>query len=130
VGTYTCDVTFGDAGAAVFPLAGPVDLVLAEGQDGEFLVVSGGTLKSAAGLLVADAEVIGQLSCSSGAFSGTLRNGTLSIPPFPPGGTFGGDLSATFVSTGPRLEGTWALVGGGPFAGYGCSGPWTATLQP
>lgn len=130
VGTYTCTVTYGDGGGFSYPLTGPVDLVLAESSDGEFLTVSGGTLKSAAGFIAADAKVVGQLSCGSGAFTGTLQDGTLSIPPFPPGGTFGGDLSAGFVSVGPKLDGRWALVGEGQFAGYGCTGTWTAALQP
>lgn len=133
VGTYNCNVTgpngFGADGGIQFPLTGPVDLRLAQSQSGEFLTVSGGTLKSAAGLLALDASVDGTLNCQSGAFSGTLLNGTLSIPPFPPGGTFSGDLSATFVSDGPKLIGSWTLIGEGQYAGYSCTGPWTATWQ-
>jgi hypothetical protein len=130
VGTYTCTVTYGDAGGFSYPLSGPVDLVLAQSANGEFLTVNGGTLKSAAGIIAADAKVVGQLDCGSGTFTGTLQDGSLSIPPFPPGGTFGGDLSAQFVSAGPKLDGTWALAGGAQFAGYGCTGAWTVTLQP
>lgn len=133
VGTYSCNVTgpngFGADGGIQFPLTGPVDLRLAQSQSGEFLTVSGGTLKSAAGILALDASLDGTLNCQSGAFGGTLLNGTLSIPPFPPGGTFSGDLSATFVSDGPKLVGSWTLVGEGQYAGYSCTGPWTATWQ-
>lgn len=48
VGTYSCNVTgpngFGTDGGA-YPLTGPVDLTLTQSQNGEFLDVSGGTLK-------------------------------------------------------------------------------------
>jgi hypothetical protein len=130
VGTYSCNVTFGDGGMTNYPLTGPVDLHLSEAQDGEFLSVSGGTLMSAAGILTLNATLAGKLNCGNGAFGGTLQNGTLSIFPFPPGGTFAGNLSARFVQTGPKLDGTWTLIGEGAFAGYACTGPWTATWQP
>jgi len=128
VGTYSCEVKYNDAGIN-YPLTGPVDLTLQESQSGEFLSVSGGTLKSAAGFLALNATVIGTLSCQSGAFSGHLENGTLSIPPFPPGGTFAGTLNAQFVAAGPKLDGSWTLLGEGQYAGYTCSGPWSATWQ-
>jgi hypothetical protein len=131
VGTYSCDVHDGDAGSTFnYSLTGPVDLTLQQGQSGEFLSVSGGTLKSAAGILSLNADLIGQLDCQTGEFSGYLQNGTLAIPPFPPGGTFKGSLSATFTSNGPELVGSWTLFGEGQFAGYFCRGPWTATWQP
>lgn len=133
VGTYTCNVIgpngFGSDAGAKFPLTGPVDLRLADSQNGEFLSVSGGSLKSSAGFLQQDSTVAGTLNCQTGAFSGTLQNGTLSIPPFPPGGTFTGNLSAGFVSNGPKLDGSWTLIGLGQFTGYSCTGPWTATWQ-
>lgn len=132
VGTYSCDVTgngLGVDGGVPYHLTGPVDLRLEQSQAGELLSVSGGTLKSAAGLLTLDASLVGALNCGTGAFSGTLQNGTLSIWPFPPGGTFAGSLSATFVSSGPKLDGSWTLVGEGQFTGYSCTGPWTATWQ-
>jgi hypothetical protein len=128
VGTYSCNVTFQDAGIN-YALTGPVDLRLSEQQEGEFLTISGGTLASAAGILALNASVIGKLNCQNGAFSGTLTGGTLSIPPFPPGGTFNGGLSASFVQADPKLTGTWTLNGEGTFAGYTCHGPWTATWQ-
>jgi len=128
VGSYSCTVRYADAG--LYPMTGPVDITLQESQNGEFLIVSGGTLKSAAGGLTANATVIGTLSCQSGAFSGHVDDGTLSIPPFPPGGTFTGTLNAEFVADGPKLEGSWSMMGGGPFAGYKCIGPWSATWQP
>jgi hypothetical protein len=127
VGTYACNVKYADAG--VYQLTGPVDLRLDESQNGEFLSVSGGTLKSTAGILALDATLVGKLNCQTGEFSGTLQNGTLSIPPFPPGGTFAGNLSAQFSSDGPRLVGSWTLIGEGVFAGYSCTSPWTAVWQ-
>jgi hypothetical protein len=127
VGTYSCTVKLNDAG--LYDLNGPVDLSLAQAQSGEFLSVSGGTLKSTAAGLDLNATLVGQLSCQSGAFSGVLQNGQLSFLGFP-SGTFGGTLKATFVTDGPKLDGTWTLTGAGPYAGYKCTGPWTATFQP
>lgn len=128
VGTYQCTVT-GPMGAPAvgLPLTGPVDLRLSQAQEGEFLVVSGGTLKTSAGVLQLDAGVIGKLNCQTGKFEGTLENGQLSVPPFPPGGTVGGTLVGAFVPATPALEGTWDLEAGTAFPGYGCEGPWTIT---
>jgi len=137
VGSYTCQVGlpaafaafFGDSGVG-FTISGPIDLVLNAGQNGEFLTVSGGTLKSTAtGILALEAMVVGQLDCQTGVFSGQLVGGTVSIPPFPPGGTFTGTMGAAFDPKGDALDGTWHLIGGSTFQGSSCSGPWTATYQ-
>lgn len=128
VGTYNCNVSGPGIEAGTYPLSGPVDLRLAQAQSGEFLSVSGGTLTSAAGFLGMSATVTGTLNCQTGAFSGTLTNGTLTFLILP-AGTFAGDLSASFVSSGPKLDGSWTLVGQGTTAGYSCAGPWTATWQ-
>jgi hypothetical protein len=128
VGSYSCNVEYADAGIN-YPLTGPVDLVLQQSQSGEFLAVSGGTLKAATGALAADATVVGQLDCQSGAFSATLQNGTLALVPFPPGDGFGGTLTGTFDANGPEITGSWTLIGRGPFVGYKCKGPWTLTWQ-
>ena len=129
VGTYSCQYQFGDAGLFSYPLSGPVDLRLEQGQSGEFLTVSGGKLTSAVGVVSLDAELVGTLNCETGEFSGTLQNGTFAISPFPPGGTFDGHLNASFVSDGPKLDGTWTLRGGGQFSASSCTGPWNATWQ-
>jgi hypothetical protein len=137
VGTYQCDVHPPPAFAAFFPdgstgyiVNGPVDLMLSQGQDGEFLTVSGGTLQSTAqSLFVLQATVVGQLDCRTGLFSGQLTDGQVSIPPFPPGGTFTGPLSASFAAGNSELSGTWNLIGGATFGGTSCSGPWNATYQ-
>jgi hypothetical protein len=137
VGTYTCTIRppaqyialFGDA-AVTYKINGPVDLTLDKGQDGEFLTVSGGTLKSTAGgFLALDATVVGKLDCQTGTFTGTLENGTVSIPPFPSGGSFSGPLAASFSPSGPALNGNWTLIGGTTFQGTSCTGPWNATYQ-
>jgi hypothetical protein len=129
VGTYNCNIEWGDAGAFSYPLSGPVDLRLEEAQSGEFLSVSGGTLTSAVGIVSLDSQLIGTLNCQTGEFTGTLQNGTFAIQPFPPGGTFDGHLNANFASAGPKLDGTWTLRGGGQFSASSCSGPWNATWQ-
>jgi hypothetical protein len=136
VGTYSCvvggfpglPVPTADGGGG-YQLTGPVDLILEESQEGEFLVVSGGTLKSAAGLLAMDAKVTGKLNCQTGTFDGSLGEGTVSIPPFPPGGSFTGTMAGAFDSTGPKMTGNWHLIGGPEFANATCTGPWTATWQ-
>ena len=137
VGTYMCAVQpppayksfFGDAGIG-YTVTGSVELVLNQGQSGEFLSVSGGTLKSTASAIFAlTADVLGQLNCQTGVFSGQLVNGEVSIPPFPPGGTFTGTMDGSFGAGASELEGTWHLVGGDTFQGTSCSGPWNATYQ-
>jgi hypothetical protein len=136
VGAYQCKITLppqfgafsGDAGS--FSISGPVDLTLNQGQSGEFLTVSGGTLKSTAqGIFALAATVVGQLDCQTGVFSGQLVGGEVSIPPFPPGGTFDGTLNAAFDPRAAALEGHWTLVGGTTFTGIQCTGPWNATYQ-
>ncbi|HEX4479016.1 MAG TPA: hypothetical protein VH142_28225 [Polyangiaceae bacterium] len=137
VGTYQCDIRFpaGFPGATAdassgFMVSGPVDLELDQGQDGEFLDVSGGTLKSTAvGILQLGATVVGKLDCLNGLFDGSLQDGTVSIPPFPSGGSFTGPMAASFSATGPGLSGTWTLIGGPQFGGTTCTGPWSATWQ-
>jgi hypothetical protein len=128
VGTYTCMIT-APAGqpAAGFQLTGPVDLTLGEAQEGEFLVVSGGTLKTSAGLLSLEGSLTGKLDCQTGKFEGALDAGQLSIPPFPPGGTVDGTLSGVYVPATNGMDGTWVMTGGSSFPGYGCEGPWTLT---
>jgi hypothetical protein len=137
VGTYRCEVhpppgflgLSADA-ATGYILTGPVDLHLDEGQDGEFLQVSGGTLAStAAGILQLGATVQGKLDCLNGEFDGQLEDGTVSIPPFPSGGSFTGPMLASFSPSGPTLTGTWRLIGGTQFMGTSCGGEWSATWQ-
>ncbi|HEX4337303.1 MAG TPA: hypothetical protein VH062_15410 [Polyangiaceae bacterium] len=92
--------------------------------------VSGGTLKSSAvGFLSLDAMVVGKLDCQTGVFSGQIVGGEVSIPPFPPGGTFTGDLTSSFDQAASTLAGTWHLIGGDTFQGASCAGPWNATYQ-
>lgn len=136
VGTYECFIVPPPAPGAGgtpttggFLLTGPVDLTLASQANGEFLEVTGGSLKANAGLLLLDAPLEGKLSCATGIFEGDIQNGSVSIPPFPPGGTATGPLKATFESGGPKLTGTWQLVGGPEFGGWGCSGTWSASWQ-
>jgi hypothetical protein len=128
VGTYQCTVTGPpDAPALGLQLMGPVDLRLEQGQEGEFLVVSGGTLTTSAGFLQLVADLTGKLDCQTGKFEGALENGELSIPPFPPGGSVGGTLTGVFAPATSAMDGTWDLEAGTAFPGYGCEGPWTIT---
>jgi hypothetical protein len=128
VGTYKCTVTGPPGAPAVaLELTGPVDLRLEQAQEGEFLVVNGGTLTTSAGLLQLVAGLTGKLDCQTGRFEGALENGELSIPPFPPGGTVGGTLEGAFVPATSAMDGTWDLEAGTAFPGYGCEGPWTIT---
>jgi hypothetical protein len=127
VGTYKCTVTGPSGSIAGFDLTGPVDLRLEQAQEGEFLVVNGGTLTTSAGALQLVAGLTGKLDCQTGKFEGALENGELSIPPFPPGGTVGGTLSGAFQAATSAMDGTWDLEAGTAFPGYGCEGPWTIT---
>ncbi len=92
--------------------------------------MSGGSLKStASGIFALSATVEGQLDCQTGVFTGRLVGGEVSIPPFPPGGTFDGTLGASFDPKSAALDGSWHLVGGDTFQGTSCTGPWNATYQ-
>jgi len=133
VGTYSCAVRnaqwAGDAGL-IIPIDGPVDLVLNEGQNGEFLTVSGGTLKSAAaGFFQLSGDVTGQLDCATGVFSGQVAMGEVSIPPLPPGGTFTATMNGALDSTNQSLSGTWRLTGGTTLQDWWCTGPWKVSYQ-
>jgi hypothetical protein len=140
-GTFTCNYQPAgtpDGSAGGLPITGPIDFTLMQSQNGEFLEVSGGTLDGLALVLIHfKASIVGKLSCSTGAFSGNLDNGSYAIDPFPAGGTFVGPMSGFSSSTAPCtgvcLSGTWALHETGA-AGTNhigtCAGTWTATLQP
>jgi hypothetical protein len=119
----------GDAGL-VIPIDGPVDLVLNEGQNGEFLTVSGGTLKSAAaGFFQLAGDVMGQLDCTTGMFTGQVSMGEVSIPPLPPGGTFTASMAGSLDSTNQSMSGKWRLTGASTLQGWWCTGPWSVTYQ-
>jgi hypothetical protein len=141
VGTFEC--TYKPAGtpdgsAGGLPITGPIDFKLQQAQNGEFLEVSGGTLDGLALIAIHfKAEISGKLVCGTGAFDGTLVNGSYAIDPFPAGGTFNGPMNGFSTNTPPCagtcLSGTWALHETGA-AGTGhigtCPGTWKATLQP
>jgi hypothetical protein len=119
----------GDAGLNI-PINGPVDLELNEGQSGEFLTVSGGTLKSAAaGFFQLSGDVTGQLDCTTGVFMGQVNMGEVSIPPLPPGGTFTANIEGALDSTNQALSGNWRLTGASTLQGWWCTGPWNVTYQ-
>jgi hypothetical protein len=129
VGTFQCNyVAAGSVdGSAGFPLNGPIDMHLDQGTSGEFLTVSGGKLTGATGLaIVFNADVVGQLDCGSGAFTGSLQNGVYNFFIFP-GGNFAGPFNGTFHSGAtPTLSGTWQLQTGGSNTGS-CNGTWTVS---
>jgi hypothetical protein len=142
LGTFTCTyrlaTTPGTPDAGGLLITGPVELTLAQSQDGEFLEVSGGTLDGLALIAIHfKAGIRGKLDCSSGVFQGTLENGSYAVDPFPAGGTFTGPMTASTTMSPPCsgtcLNGTWALNETGA-AGTNhigtCAGTWTATLQP
>ena len=133
VGTYSCTVHNsqfgGDAGLSI-PIDGPVDLVLNRGQSGEFLTVSGGTLKSAAaGFFQLSASITGQLDCTTGAFTGRVTMGEVSIPPLPPGGNFDATMDGALDGTNQAMSGSWLLTGTTTLMGWFCTGPWKVSFQ-
>jgi hypothetical protein len=142
VGTFTCNFTPSQADggalpgmpATPFPVTGPVELVLTESQNGEFLEVSGGTMSGSAFIAITfTAKISGKLDCQTNQFDGIVTNGSYCIQPFPPGGSFEGPTKATYSSTGPALtNGTWLFSVKTPQgASYGtCEGTWTATYAP
>jgi hypothetical protein len=143
VGTFTCNFVpaLADGGApppgsptTPFPVTGPVELILTESQNGEFLEVSGGTLNGAAFIAITfTGKISGKLDCQSKQFTGTVSDGSFGIQPFPPGGYFQGPTSATYSATGPALvNGSWQFAVQNPQgAPYGtCDGTWTVTYAP
>lgn len=127
-GMYDCDVNWAPF-VMNLHLNGPVDLQLNQSQNGEFLTVSGGSLKSAAGVYSLDAKIEGQLDCQTGAFTANLVNGGISIPPFPPGGTFSGAMMGSYDPSAMQMNGKWNLLGIDTFMGATCDGPWQITYQ-
>jgi hypothetical protein len=141
-GTFTCNFvpTLADGGAlpgapaTPFPVTGPIELVLTESQNGEFLEVGGGTLTGAALIAITfTGKISGKLDCHSHAFDGMVTDGQYGIQPFPPGGFFSGPTSATYSETGPSLlNGTWQVAVMTPqnTSQGNCDCTWTATYTP
>lgn len=130
---YSCTVHNtqfgGDAGLSI-PIDGPVDLVLNRGQSGEFLTVSGGTLKSAAaGFFQLSADITGQLDCTTGVFTGHVTMGEVSIPPLPPGGNFDATMNGALDGANQSMSGSWLLTGTTTLQGWFCTGPWNVSYQ-
>jgi hypothetical protein len=143
VGTFTCNFVpaLADGGqpppgspTTPFPVTGPVEIILTESQNGEFLEVSGGTLNGAAFIAITfTGKISGKLDCQTKQFEGQVTNGSFGIQPFPPGGYFQGPTSATYSAAGPALvNGTWQFsvqnVQGAPYGT--CDGTWTVTYSP
>lgn len=141
-GTFQCNFipSSGDAGVPAgtpttpFPVTGPVELVLTESQNGEFLEVSGGTMNGSTFIAITfTAKISGKLDCQTNRFTGLVSDGQYGIQPFPPGGSFAGPTSATYSPTGPALvNGSWQFTVKDPQgAVFGtCDGTWTATYAP
>jgi len=142
-GTFQCNFvpSAADGGAAPagspttpFPVTGPVELVLTESQNGEFLEVSGGTMNGSTFIAITfTAKISGKLDCQTNQFTGLVSDGQYGIQPFPPGGSFTGPTSATYSPTGPALvNGSWHFTVKDPQgAVFGtCDGTWTANYAP
>jgi hypothetical protein len=142
VGTFNCNFvpSLADGGtipgqpAQPFPVTGPVELVLTESQNGEFLEISGGTLNGGALIAITfTGKVSGKLDCQTKQLTGMVTDGSYGIPPFPPGGYFQGPATATYSDTGPALvNGSWRFMVlntmGATFGNCDCS--WTVTYAP
>lgn len=141
-GTFQCNFvpSLADGGtppgtpATPFPVTGPVEIILTESQNGEFLEVSGGTLNGSAFIAITfTGKISGKLDCQTKQFVGQVTDGSFGIQPFPPGGYFQGPTNATYSSSGPALvNGSWQFaVQNVQGAAYGtCDGTWTVTYVP
>ena len=140
-GTFQCNFvpSLADGGtapgtpSAPFTVTGPVELVLTESQNGEFLEVSGGTLNGSTFIITFTAKISGKLDCQTNQFAGMVSDGQYGIQPFPPGGSFSGPTSATYSASGPALvNGSWLFAAKdaqGNLLGN-CPGTWSATYAP
>lgn len=120
-GQFSCqiDLTGGLLPPGVY--TGPVTFTLAESSAGEFLEISSGTLQGATGFITFNAQLAGQLDCSTNQFRADALNGMF------PGGTFSGILDGQLDRATQTLTGAWSMTAMGfpP-----CVGPWSVTLQP
>jgi len=134
VGTFTCDLRTQDLGTA--HIMGPVELTLAESQNGEFLEISDARISGYALLFLNfKATLAGRLECTTRkldamAIDGAVGLGSAELLPVL---GFSGQLSGELSAAGDVLSGTWSFpvtLGDGSQLGT-CIGPWTATrMQP
>ncbi len=128
-GDFTCEI---DTSGGLFPpgvVTGPIEFTLEESANGEFLVLSEGTLVGLTTFgLNFSCNLEGTLDCSTNLFHAEAVDGVYGVPPF--GGTFGGTLDAQLNRVTQTLNGEWALAEHGAYASIPCIGPWSAVLQP
>lgn len=126
-GEFTCEI---DTTGGLFPpgvVTGPIEFTLEESPEGEFLVLSEGTLVGLTTFgLNFSCNLAGTLDCSTNVFHADAVNGVYGVPPF--GGTFGGTLDAQLNRVTQTLNGEWALTAVGMTVP--CIGPWSVVLQP
>jgi len=126
-GMYASGLTF--VGVPI-PVAGNMDLTLAESADGEFFTISGGKLSGVAdGLFPFSADVSGTLDCTKAALvDGKLSNGIYDLGvQGVQGGTFEGPFPATYDKLTSSFTGTWKVYEPKmttPPPIYGGSGDW------
>jgi hypothetical protein len=128
-GMYASGLTF--VGVPI-PVAGNLDLTLAESADGEFFTISGGKLSGVAdGLFPFSADVSGTLDCKKAELvDGKLSNGIYDLGvQGVQGGTFEGPFPATYDKLTSAFTGTWKVYEPKmttPPPIYGGSGDWNA----
>src|SRR5262245_2959068 len=88
-GTFTCDV---DLGLGMLKFEGPVQVTLAEGGTGEFLVIQNGTLRAddTTQGATGSGTLTGTLDCATNTFHATIRDGIYMVTIV--GGSFLGTL--------------------------------------
>ncbi len=122
-GTFSCNFAFGAAcgdntGTGGLALSGPLSLTLTEGQSGEILEVSGGTLDASSGGFTLNGPLAGSLNCRSGLLQGSF-DGTYTSPALPPlpgiSGQISGPIQSAYDPRKPELtNGTWCLTATNP----------------
>ena len=114
---------------APIPVAGNVDLTLAESANGEFFEITGGKVSGVADLLFPyQADIVGRLNCTTRKLEGTaLKHGNYLVGVFVL--PFEGPLTADYDTlTMSFVNGTWDVKEPNPT--YDGFGTWTAKGVP
>jgi hypothetical protein len=120
-------------GPGAFDVSGTVDMQLEQSADGELLRIANGKFSSdTLAAIPVNADIVGELHCSTSEFDGQLENGTFSVAldlpvPFTQG-TFSGPLSADYDKSAAQMDnGKWNMMGELDLVPGSCmDGTWSA----
>jgi hypothetical protein len=116
-------------GSLPIPVAGDINMVLVESQDGEFFEVSDGELSGMANFIIPfSARIEGRLDCTTLRFDAMLLDGMYDA--FGSQGNFEGPISADYAPSTPALvNGVWT-VSDPSDPSRGGNGTWQASWVP